>query len=260
MMATPLYPNGKPVLTLIPPEASSGTYTVAKPKNNVIRIAASPTACLPDEEIESLKWFWQQAESDLGVVSTWGRQCERKATLQPSEEAARLVRKEVRDARKKRTLELAANDSPGPNVERGSKPAYDEHTEPQLMRIVETHSDVFVDPYPDSVFGTLRRARRVRYTLLAISRPHMLTLHACYGSSRGDAKQNATLKRRFRELTEIVVAMVALEEVIPYLPTARELAAEKTKDDGWVRAMVHGAERYLRVALESYAEKLPPWT
>lgn len=212
---------------------TGSTYT--ETRGSDARLPTDPTISLTLREIEDLRWFWQDAEALCGVRSTFGAQLEQARGKMASDDVVRelaAIKREVTALRRKAGLQ------PLP--------------EEQTMYVNEDTNPPLADPFDnDDILLHVRRANVVRRRLEQMPPWHRV-LHAVYGPGRGDENDRRAIGKRFGEIGEVVIAVVASQRTEED-PPARAIVIAKLTDDSFVRMMRHVAGNYVRQACERYA-------
>lgn len=250
-------------ITIPPPKGA--TYTTDARDE---RHETDPSSPLTLRELSDLKWFFCEAMSDMGVRSTFGEQLERALGQRAGADA-------LREARTRRRLISKIHKGWRPSKSTMTKHGLDEvailfpgaFIDPdgnfQLRAIESELSDQTIymrspihsappDPYEDDhVLVLVRKANAIRVRLQTVGENHTKVLNATYGPVvNGDG--HAAMRKRFGDLTEIVVAIVASQRSSAD-PPSRAIIRAKLSDDSFVRMLKHGAGGYLRAACSAYA-------
>jgi hypothetical protein len=236
-----------------------------------------PSSALHATERRDLVWFFGEAEADLGITSTFGQQLAAALSQRISDAAmqdARVLkalrtklRKGWRPSKKQRVAQRSAItqafiDHVGPDAFKVAAstdgnarvmPASSHDLSDQTIYMRAPMHSVPADPYEnDRVLFLVRKANAVRARLVRTGDNHTRVLNAVYGpATHGEARE--ALRKRFGELVEVVVALVASQRKDSD-PMARTMVIAKLHDDSFVRMMKHGAGAYLRKAASSFAD------
>lgn len=237
-----------------PPPKGATTYTTDARDE---RLETDPSRALTMREVASLRWFFCEAESDMGVRSTFGAQLDAAIAQRISDESrieAQQVRSIVTQLRKGKrpkgkALELAKDVG---LLRSASMTVRIEQLGGEYIYMHAPAHNVVIDPYEnDGVLRSVRRANEIRARLVRVGENHTKVLNAVYGpATHGEARE--ALRKRFGDLVEVVVAIVASRREESD-PPARAMVRAKLSDDSFVRMLKHGASGYLREAANAYA-------
>ena len=268
----------------IPPR-EVGTYTTSRRDEEGEREKlderpeSDPSSALTMREVAGLRWFWTQAEADMGIRSTFGAQLDAALGQRISDEAAseakafKLLRSKLRrgwvPSRRKTRIQQrprvtdVALEHFGISLDASDDGNYQRtRIDPAMLdagdfseQTIYMHAPIRPpppDPYDnDRILVFVRRANETRERLVLLSDRHICTLYAAYGESAcGEDRQ--ALRKRFGELLGIVVALVATQRK-PGDPPPRALLSAKLTDDSFVRLQKRRAAGHLRAACEAYA-------
>jgi hypothetical protein len=234
---------------------SGRTYTTSVRDE---RSETDPSRSLTMREVAELQWFFCQAEADMGVRSTFGEQLARALGKRASDEARRLASK--RRWLLKRTIrgwspkaastleaECLAIGIPIGNRAAATTQFHEQH----IYQHAEAHEPPN-DPYEnDSILFLVRRANMIRRRLERAGSNATKVLNAVYGIPMA-GEDRAALRKRFGDLVEIVVALVACQRSDTDAP-ARSIVRAKLNDDTFITMQTRNAREYLKNACEAYA-------
>ena len=266
------------------PPGAAGTYTTDRRDE---RAETDPSSPLTLRELSDLRWFFCEAESDMGVHSTFGEQLDRALGQMISDDAAleaktmARLRSRVRHgwrpkaetAKRYRLNDKAeammshlgvefpgALSDPDGNfqtrkgltVEWMRENLADLLSDQTIYMRSPVHSSP-PDPYEDDrVLVLVRRANAIRARLRRTGEKHTKVLCAVYGPVVNGESHEA-FRKRFGDMVSIVLAVVASRRE-PGDPSPRSIVRAKLTDDSFVRMMHRVASGYLRAACAAYAE------
>lgn len=242
------------------------------------KYAGDPAAALLPVEVRDLRWFYCEAESDMGIRSTFGRQLDAALAQRISDEAAsdaravralrtrlqkgwrpkrRALRRAKRSAITEAMLEHVGADLPDEGV------AQTQRISPERLDLGDLSEQtiymrsplrtVVIDPYEsEAILKCVGRANRIRARLVVAGDAVARVLHAVYGPATFGQERKA-LAKRFGDLVEVVVAIMAAKRE-PSDPPARATVIANLHNDAFVRTARIVAENRLRAAAEAYAE------
>ena len=242
----------------VPAEGRSTMAAVATIRTNGRKPAHDE---FTSSDVEDLIWLWNEAESEYGIRSTQGGiedQLNRNAIGDEALADLALARRRLNRHLKAKTETRLSLDELDANMQRAIAEAL---RDPEYMHISGTSHAGSSAPFEnDRAMGGVRRARRIRTRLNAIHEHHRLVLHAVHGPFRINVDDREVLRKKFGELVQIVVNIVAAarEEGDP---SAVTLTLTKSRDDSFVTMQNRRAIALHEHAKNAYGKaKLLAWT
>lgn len=222
-------------------------------------------------DVDDLRWWFNFAESDMGVHSSQGAQQDALIRRDPhhmrrrpfdehddpadadrrSQSQASGYSEAFADNNHERQIKTAC---PGcePGVECHHTRWETAWISPHLMPANESRSTLIADPYPEEILGAIRRGRRIRATLLRTDSRQVLLLNAVYGPTVGNRQDSLAIRRRLGDLCEIAVAIMALTRQDTD-ESPRRMVTRMLTNESFITLTKRACEAYLATAHEAYA-------